>query len=248
MKLSCVIPAHNEEGCIRETLINLHSTLSEAGIEHEIRVINDNSTDQTGTIVKELIDSIPQIVLVNNDPPNGYGRAVRKGLNTYNGDAVCIYMADASDSPADVVRFFKVMESGCDCVFGSRWDEGGQVIDYPWPKRIVNRIANYFINFIFRNNYNDTTNAFKMYRNYVIEGLRPFLSHHFNMTVELPLKVIVRGYNYKILPNSWTNRKTGESKLKIKEMGSRYLFIVLYCLVEKWLSKGDYYRNDTKIQ
>jgi dolichol-phosphate mannosyltransferase len=61
--------------------------------------------------------------------------------------------------------------------------------------------------------------------------------------VELPLKAIVRGYSYAVVPNSWTNRKQGESKLKIKEMGSRYLFIVLYCFIEKWLSRGDYYRE-----
>src|SRR5690606_24317358 len=83
-------------------------------------------------------------------------------------------------------------------------------------------------------------NAFKMYRADVIHGLKPFLSHHFNLTVELPLKAIVRGYTYAILPNSWHNRKAGESKLRIKEMGGRYLFIVIYCLIERWLSAGDY--------
>jgi len=88
--------------------------------------------------------------------------------------------------------------------------------------------------------YNDVTNAFKMYRSHVIPGLRPFLSHHFNLTVELPLKAIIRGYTYAIVPNEWINRKEGVSKLKIKEMGSRYLFIVLYCFLERWLSRGDY--------
>ena len=117
------------------------------------------------------------------------------------------------------------------------------LIDYPLPKLILNRLANTFIRILFGLRYNDVTNAFKLYRKEVIQGLKPLLSHHFNLTVELPLKAIVRGYSYTVIPNSWTNRKQGESKLKIKEMGSRYLFIVLYCFIEKWLSRGDYRRD-----
>jgi dolichol-phosphate mannosyltransferase len=91
--------------------------------------------------------------------------------------------------------------------------------------------------------YNDVTNAFKMYRANVIQGLKPFLSHHFNLTVEVPLKAIIRGYSYCVIPNTWINRKSGVSKLKIREMGSRYLFIIIYCFIEKWLSRGDYMRK-----
>jgi dolichol-phosphate mannosyltransferase len=104
-------------------------------------------------------------------------------------------------------------------------------------------LANTFIRILFGLRYNDVTNAFKLYRKEVIQGLKPLLSHHFNLTVELPLKAIVRGYSYTVVPNSWTNRKQGESKLKIKEMGSRYIFIILYCFIEKWLSRGDYHRD-----
>ncbi len=70
------------------------------------------------------------------------------------------------------------------------------------------------------------------------------MAPHFNLTVELPLKTVVRRYSYTWLPNTWINRKSGESKLKIKEMGSRYLFIVLYCLIEKYLTYGDYRKVD----
>ena len=72
----------------------------------------------------------------------------------------------------------------------------------------------------------------------------PLLSKHFNLTVELPLKAIVRGYTYAVVPINWYNRTTGVSKLKIKEMGSRYLFIVLYVWLEKLLSRGDYVKKD----
>ncbi len=143
----------------------------------------------------------------------------------------------------DVVKYFCKMQEGYDCVFGSRFMKGGGVYDYPKHKLILNRLTNGFIRILFGFKYNDTTNAFKMYRRNALEGLKPFLSHHFNLTVELPLKAITRGYSYAVVPNTWRNRTSGETKLKIKEMGSRYLFIVLYCLIEKWLSLGDYQKH-----
>jgi dolichol-phosphate mannosyltransferase len=245
MKLSVVIPAHNEEGCIGSTVDALATRLASEKIQHEILVINDNSSDDTEELLRGLARKYPeQVRYLNNTPPHGFGFAVRKGLDSFDADAVAVYMADASDSPDDLVRFFRAMESqGVDCVFGSRFMRESRVIDYPWLKLALNRAANAFIQILFGLRYNDVTNAFKLYRREVILGIRPLLSHHFNLTVELPLKAIVRGYSYAIVPNSWTNRKAGESKLKIKEMGSRYLFIVLYCLIEKWLSRGDYRRE-----
>ncbi len=243
MKLSVVIPAHNEEGCIQGTLDGLANELARENIDHEILVINDNSRDSTEDILKRMSGSNPRIRYINNRPPNGFGFAVRCGLDNFQGDAVAVYMADASDDPRDLVKFWRKLENGYDCVFGTRWQRGGKTIDYPWPKRVLNRLANTFIQMVMQLRYDDTTNAFKLYRREVINGLQPILSHHFNLTVELPLKAIVRGYSYAVVPNSWTNRKAGESKLKIKEMGSRYLFIVLYCLIEKWLSRKDYHRS-----
>jgi len=244
LKLSIVIPAHNEEGCIEETLKHLSQSLRSENIVHEVLVINDNSTDSTEAILKSLQAAMPELRYINNEPPNGFGFAVRRGLENFSGDVAAIFMADASDDPKDLVRFYRALcEKNVDCVFGTRWSAGGKVYDYPTFKLFLNRLANFFIRAVFQIRYNDTTNAFKMYRRSVIEGSRPFLSYHFNLTVELPLKAMVRGYSYLVLPNSWTNRKAGVSKLKIKEMGSRYLFIVVYCFIEKWLSHGDYKKS-----
>jgi dolichol-phosphate mannosyltransferase len=249
MKLSVVIPAHNEEGCIERTVRLLHANLSAERIEHEILVVNDNSSDQTNDILQRLQKEIPALSFINNSPPNGFGFAVRKGLENYTGDAVAVYMADGSDRPADLIQFFETMEEKqVDCVFGSRFARGAKVVDYPALKLVLNRLANLFIQIVFGLRYNDVTNAFKLYRRHVIDGLKPFLSHHFNLTVELPLKAIVRGYSYAIVPNDWINRKAGESKLKVQEMGSRYLFIVLYCLIEKWLSQGDYRKRASVVE
>jgi dolichol-phosphate mannosyltransferase len=154
-------------------------------------------------------------------------------------------MADGSDSPKDLVAYQRLLEEGYDCAFGSRFIRGAKVDDYPLLKLVLNRIANSVVRILFRHGYNDTTNAFKAYRRQVVETVQPLLAHHFNLTVELPLKAVVRGHSYAIVPISWTNRKQGVSKLRVQEMGSRYLFIVLYVWLEHHLSRGDYRRSGT---
>lgn len=245
-RVSLIIPAYNEEGCIEETVRAFHGELIKENIPHEILVINDNSKDETEKILIKLSKEIVEFKYINNTPPNGFGFAVRKGLENFQGDYVAIVMADLSDRPIDLVSYYRKMEEGYDCVFGSRFIKGGKTIDYPKFKYFLNRLTNNIIRVIFRIRYNDITNAFKLYKKETIEGLKPFLSHHFNLTVELPLKAIVRGYSYTIIPNYWINRKEGESKLKIKEMGSRYFFIILYCWLEKRLSMGDYKKKINK--
>lgn len=246
MKLSVVIPAYNEAESIGETLHTLYAKLAEERIDHEIVVTNDNSTDDTLARLTELAQQIPTLTYYTNAGPNGFGYAVRYGLERYRGDCVAVMMADLSDDPADLVRYYRKMQEGYDCVFGSRWVKGGRVVDYPPHKKLLNRVANGIVKTLFRLRYNDCTNAFKLYRRHTMEGLKPFLSPHFNLTLELPLKAVVRGYSYAVVPNSWTNRKYGESKLKIKEMGSRYFFVMMYCLIEKYFAQGDFHKAKTK--
>ncbi len=238
--LSVVIPARDEEGCIAATVEHLHLELRLQNIPHEIVVVDDGSKDRTWTILEETARRIQELHPVRNEGPNGFGRAIQCGLNHYQGDAVVIMMADESDDCRDVVRYWQKLNEGYDCVFGSRFMRGGGVIDYPRFKLLINRLANFFIRVLFGIKLNDTTNAFKAYRKSVIDGCRPILSPHFNITVELPLKAIVRDYSWTTMPITWRNRRSGQSKLKIKEMGSRYLFICLYVWIEKHFSRGDY--------
>ena len=239
-RLSVIIPARDEEGCLASTVEHLSVELQLRGVPHEIVVVDDGSSDRTWEILQELKTRLPLLVAVQNHGDHGFGRAVLYGFDHMRGDAAVIMMADESDDCRDVVRYWESLNVGWDCVFGSRFIKGGGTIDYPWSKLIINRAANKFLQLLFNITLNDTTNAFKAYRKTVIDGCRPFIAPHFNLTVEIPLKSIVRGYSWTVIPITWRNRRTGEAKLKIKEMGSRYLFVCLYVWLEKFFSRGDY--------
>jgi dolichol-phosphate mannosyltransferase len=244
MKLSVVIPAHNEAASIAATTRNVAAALDGEGIDYEVVVIDDSSTDGTAEVVKQVAAENDRVRCFPSHNRRGFGFAVRAGLDRFEGDAVAIVMGDGSDDPEDLVRYHRLLEEGYDCAFGSRFMSGSVVRDYPKLKLVINRIANLGVRLLFRHGYNDTTNAFKAYRREVIQTVQPLLSNHFNLTVELPLKAIVRGHSYAVIPISWTNRTAGTSKLSMKEMGSRYAFIVLYAFLERHLSRGDYVRRD----
>ena len=237
---SVIIPARDEEESLPGTIGDIFQTFSAAGIPHEIVVVDDGSKDGTWAVLQSLQEKFPSLAPTQNTGLHGFGRAVVWGLDHSRGDAVVIMMADASDSPAHAVNYWRILNEGCDCAFGSRFVKGGEVIDYPRVKLLVNRLANFLVRVGFAIPLNDTTNAFKAYRRTVIDGCRPFLAPHFNLTVEIPLKAVVRGYSWTVVPITWRNRRFGEAKLKIKEMGSRYFFICAYVWLEKYFARGDY--------
>lgn len=242
MRVSIVIPAHDEAEVIAPTVGAIAAALDAAGRDYEVIVVDDASTDDTAARVDALAARNPRIRCVRSHHPSGFGFAVRSGLERFEGDAVAIMMGDGSDDPRDMLRYFELIEEGYECAFGSRFIAGGRVRDYPPLKLALNRLVNLGIRLLFRHGYDDTTNAFKAYRREVIENVQPLLSQHFNLTVELPLKAVTRGHSYGIVPISWTNRTAGTSKLGLQEMGSRYLYIVLLVFLEHHLARGDYRR------
>jgi dolichol-phosphate mannosyltransferase len=239
-KLSIVIPAYNEEKNIAKCINELQSTLRERHeIPYEIIVVNDNSTDDTERVVRTEMAADDAVRIVKRTPPGGFGRAMRSGLEAVTGDIVVVYMADLSDSPDDVVAYYRKIREGYDCVFGSRFTKGSEVQNYPPVKLFINRIVNKCIQLMFWTRLNDLTNAFKAYRTDVIRDCGPYRACHFNLTLEMSLGALIRNYNIAQIPIKWYGRTWGSSNLKLGEMGRRYLSTLLMMFFQRYLIADD---------
>lgn len=248
MKLSVVIPAYNEEKNLSETLDSILDVLRKERLDFEIVVVNDNSRDNTRQLVMDRMAVDPEIVLVNNTPPGGFGRAIRAGLRQFSGDAVAIVMADRSDDPQDLIRCYRKLLEGYDCVFGSRFRPGSTVVDYPRLKLFVNRLVNKAIQLMFMTPFNDLTNAFKVYQRSAIEGLGPLQACHFNITIELSLSSIIRNYRIAEIPINWYGRTWGVSNLRLTQMGRKYLATLLKVWFERLLIADDIRAETHKVR
>jgi dolichol-phosphate mannosyltransferase len=237
--LSIIIPAHNEANLIAKTIEDIIAAVAPRSIDCEIIVVNDVSEDNTEAVIRELMNSQPLVRLVNRQSPPGFGRAVRAGVEAAVNDVVVIVMADQSDDPEDIIRYYDTIAEGYDCAFGSRFVEGSTVVGYPKVKLIANRIVNRCIQVLFWTHFNDLSNAFKAYRREVLEHCGPFHASHFNITIEMSLSALIRGYKIKQIPIKWYGRTWGSSKLRITEMGRRYLCVLLKCFFERMLISDD---------
>jgi dolichol-phosphate mannosyltransferase len=239
MLFSIVIPAHDEEQNLEPTVRDLEQALEAEGILYEIVIVNDHSRDGTLDAARKLAASNHAIQVIDLKQLGGFGRAVRAGLAAFAGDAVAVVMADQSDDPQDVVSYYRKLEEGYDCVFGSRFRGNSNVVNYPLGKLIVNRIVNKAIQLLFWTRFNDLTNAFKAFRRHVILECGPYSSSHFNLTIEMSLNAVIRHYNIAEIPISWYGRTWGASNLSIVAMGRRYLSVLLKLFFERLLISDD---------
>ena len=236
MSLSIVIPVYNEDKQLHITIKKINK-ISKRIKDYEIVFIDDFSTDNTKQIIKKSIRSNKKIKYYKNIK-KGLGSAIGLGINKSTKKFVCIFMCDNSDDLSDLMEYYKIInKNNLDAVLGSRFLKNSRITNYPILKMVLNRIFNYIVKIIFLSNYNDFTNAFKIYKKKTLKELMPLVSDHFNVFLELPLKIIIRKYKYKIIPISWKGRKIGVSKFKISELGSMYIFTLLYCFIEKILLK-----------
>ncbi len=239
MKVSIVIPAHNESQNIGPCLDDLTTALHAESIPYEIIVVNDNSSDETESEVLQRSAVNSAIRLIRRSPPGGFGRAIRTGLEFVSGECVIIYMADRSDHPSDAILYYRKIMEGYDCVFGSRFIKGAVVHRYPRLKLVVNRIVNICVQWMFWTPWNDLTNAFKAYRTDVIRRCGPYRSCHFNISLEMSLSALISGYRIVQVPIHWEGRTWGSSHLRLQEMGRRYLCTLLMMFFQRILLGDD---------
>ena len=231
--LSILIPVRNEEENVK--IISNEIIKKIKTNNYQIVFINDFSQDETIEELNKLKQLNSNIVYYNNDK-KGLGGAIDLGIQKSNGEFICIMMSDSSDTVEDLNLYYEVIsKNNLDAVFGSRFIKGGKTVNYPWLKLVLNRAGNLLAKFLIWSDLNDFTNGFKIYRRDVLLKLYPLVSESFNIFFELPLKTIIRGFKYKIIPISYYNRTVGEAKFKIDELGSKYLFTLLYCFLEKIL-------------
>ena len=229
--LSIIVPVRDESNNIQDVFDYFNNNLKM--VEHEVLIINDFSNDDTLEKSKNLIINYKNFKVFNN-LKKGLGGAINLGIKKAIGEYAAIMMADQSDDINDLIKYNNLIQSAeYDAILGSRFTKDSKVNDYPIQKLILNRIFNFFVSIIFFNSYNDYTNAFKIYKKSVLLEIMPLISESFNIFLEIPLKIISRNYRYKIVSINWMGIKKGESKFKIKELGSKYLFTLIYCFIEK---------------
>jgi len=235
MSLSIIIPCRDEENSIVNTVNYFQNYLKK--IKFEIILINDFSSDSTLKKFRLLKKKFRNVKYKNN-LREGLGGAIQLGILASKYKYICITMADKADFVEDLIKYYTLISSKkYHAVFGSRFIRRSRLINYPFVKLIYNRIFNYFTSLLFLVKYNDFTNAFKIYQKDILLKIFPIVSENFNVFLELPLKIINRGYTFKIIPVGWINRKKGKFKFKIKELGSKYIFTLLYCWIENLLLK-----------
>ncbi len=242
--ITIIIPTFQEEKSIEKMVMNIHNFLNKKSLDFEIIVVDDNSNDKTGLIMNEIVKSVNTVSFILSTRVKGFGNSVVQGLEIAKGEYIAIMMADMSDSPDDLFNYYNELKSdiNLDCIFGDRWSSG-QIKNYPLLKRLINRVGNNIISWLFKTSYKDFTNSFKMYKKEALITIFPIISNHFSITVELPLKMISRGYNYKVIENSWDNREHGVSNLKLGESIFTYSLIIFYCLVDKYFWNKRYVSN-----
>ena len=229
--LSIIVPVRNGTDVLEDIFTYFSRNIT--NLNYEVLIINDFSEDGTLENAKALFKDNKNFKVLNNEI-KGLGGAINLGIKKSEGINIAIMMADQSDDINDLIKYNELMNlENYDAILGSRFLKKSKLLDYPFQKLILNRIFNIIVAVVFWNKYNDYTNAFKIYKKKVLLEIRPLISESFNIFLEIPLKVISRKYKYKIIPINWMGRKKGISKFKIKELGSKYLFTLIYCFIEK---------------
>lgn len=220
---SVVIPARDEAEGLRSVLTSTAEVLKENGVPFELLVVDDHSNDNTARVAQGAAAQCRRVRCVPNESDPGIGNAIEHGIRQASGEIVAIMMGDGSDDPADLLRYYWVVASGVDCVFGSRFVSGAQIEGYPPVKLVLNRLGNWMVALAFGHRYRDFTNAFKAYRMSVLRYVLPLQSRGFDVTLEIPIRALTLGATFEVIPISWRERSAGTSKMKTFLDSWRYL-------------------------
>lgn len=192
-------------------------------IPFELLVVDDYSTDNTAEKAHGALTGAGTVRCIQNVKAPGFGNAIECGISQARGEILAIMMGDGSDSPSDLVDYYRAIVAGADCAFGSRFLNKSNLEGYPPLKLLLNRLGNWLVASVFGYRYTDFTNAFKAYRTSVLNGILPLHSQGFEVTLELPIRAVQSGASFRVMPISWRGRTSGQSKMETFVEMWRYL-------------------------
>jgi dolichol-phosphate mannosyltransferase len=229
LDISIILPTRNETDGIAKCINKISDTLEKQNLTYELLIMDDESTDGTKDVVAKLSGSNKNIRLVNRSPPYGFGYSIRDGIQMANGKMAAIMMADLSDNPAFLASMKERIDTGCDCVNGSRFLKGSKITGYSTVKYISNRMFNIAVMAGFFTGVTDTSNNFKAFRTDKAKKVT-LDSRGFEVGAELMLKMLINGMNICEVPVTWEDRASGTAKFRLRNNFIKYFLLFLKML------------------
>lgn len=231
MKLSIIIPAHNEQDNIRDVINKIEESLA-FDTEYEIVVVNDHSSDDTPEIVLQLCKQYSNLRLVNNLARGGFANALRAGFASIKTDVVVAVMADLCDDLGVVRPMYDKITEGYDVVCGSRYVKGGVRLGGSRLKGFLSCFAGHSTHYLLGIPTHDIANAFKMYRKEVIDSI-DIKARGFEISMEIPLKAYFKGFKIGEVPTIWKERTKGKSNFKVFKLLPDYIKLYIWAIYKR---------------
>ncbi len=230
MKLAIIVPAHNEEENILETITRIEDSV--VNIDYELIVVNDHSQDRTAEIVSSLCSKYSNLRLVENNRDKGFANALRTGFKNFNAEAVIPIMGDLCDDLSTIPKMLEKLDHGFDIVCGSRYIRGGRRIGGSKIKGVLSCFAGWSIHCLLGLPTHDIANAFKVYRSEVIDSI-DIKACGFEISMEIPLKGYFQGFKMTEVPTAWKERARGESNFNIFKLLPKYIKLYIWAIFNR---------------
>ena len=226
---SVVVPSHNEEMNIAPLVDTLHELYGD--YIHEIIIVNDNSTDRTADVTREVARRYPTVRLIDRSPPNGVGLALRDGCAAATGRYILTMDCDFVQILPEIRDLYDAIAAGRDGAIGSRFSHESVMINYPFFKTLCNRAFHLMVKLLLVRRVHDISNNLKLYRAEVFKNIT-IEEPHFAANAELGLKPLLAGYDIEEVPISWINRtvEMGSSSFRIVMVAQNYVGTLLRAL------------------
>jgi len=234
MRLSIVVPAHNEQDNIIETIDKIEAAVN---AEHELIVIDDHSTDSTAELVRRKAGEYTNVRLVENKRDKGFANALKTGFENACAQAVVPVMGDLCDELSTVRRMLDKIDQGYDVVSGSRYMKGGSRLGGSKLKAALSCWGGRTLHYLLGIPTHDIANAFKMYRKDVLNKI-VISSKGFEISMEVPLKAYFSGCKITEVPTVWHERTKGKSNFKIFKLLPDYLKLYVWAVYMRLSNKG----------